>query len=87
VRQFEQQERMMLVITPEGTRKKVPDWKRGFYHIAVGANVPIVPVAFDFRHRRIVFNPPFFPTGDMEGDVQKIKALYDKDMARHPDQF
>jgi 1-acyl-sn-glycerol-3-phosphate acyltransferase len=87
VREFEQNDRMMLVITPEGTRKKVADWKRGFYHIAIGAKVPIVPVAFDFKARRIVFNAPFFPTGDMEGDVRKIKALYTKDMARHPEQF
>ena len=87
VREFASRDRMMLVITPEGTRKKVPDWKRGFYHIAMGAKVPIVPVAFDYRTRHIIFNPPFFPTGDMEGDVAKIKALYCKEMARHPEQF
>ena len=87
VREFDANERMMLVITPEGTRKKLADWKRGFYHIALGAKVPIVPVAFDFRRRYIIFNPPFFPTGDMEVDVQKIKALYHKDMARRPEQF
>jgi 1-acyl-sn-glycerol-3-phosphate acyltransferase len=80
VREFERRERMMLTITPEGTRKKVPDWKRGFYHIAMAAKVPIVPVAFDFRSRRIVFNPVFFPTGDMEGDVRKIQQLYSKEI-------
>ncbi len=87
VKEFSLRERMMLIITPEGTRKKVADWKRGFYYIAVGANVPIVPVAFDFRSRRIVFNPPFFPTGDIQSDVEKIKALYCKEMARRPEQF
>lgn len=87
VKEFAGRERMMLIVTPEGTRKKVPEWKRGFYHIAQGANVPIVPVAFDFRSRHIVFNPPFYPTGDLQGDVAKIKALYCKEMARHPAQF
>ena len=87
VAEFAARDRMMLVITPEGTRKKVPDWKRGFYHIARSAGVPIVPVAFDFRSKHIVFFPPCFPTSDMEADVSKIKGLYCKEMARRPQLF
>ena len=45
----------VLIITPEGTRSKVERWKTGFYHIARKADVPIVPCAFDFENRRIVF--------------------------------
>ncbi len=43
-----------LVITPEGTRSWVPKWRRGFYHMALAAKVPIVLAAGDFK-RKIVY--------------------------------
>ena len=72
---------------PEGTRKKVADWKRGFYHVAIGAKVPIVPVALDFSTRRILIMPPFTPSGRMEQDLPLLKGLFHKGMARHPQNF
>jgi 1-acyl-sn-glycerol-3-phosphate acyltransferase len=87
IEEFAKRDRMMLMITPEGTRKKVPEWKRGFYHVAIGAQVPIVPVAFDFPHRRIILNAPFYPTGNIDRDLPLIKAHFRADMAKHPDQF
>ena len=38
---FEENEKFVYAITPEGTRSKVERWKTGFYHIAVGAQVVI----------------------------------------------
>lgn len=38
-----------LVITPEGTRSWVPKWRKGFYHMALAAKVPIVLAAGDFK--------------------------------------
>ena len=78
---------MMLTITPEGTRKKVPAWKTGFYRVALAAKVPIVPVAFDFASKRIVISSPFFPSGDLEADLPKIKDHFDAGMARHPELY
>ncbi|MFY1047625.1 1-acyl-sn-glycerol-3-phosphate acyltransferase [Chryseobacterium sp. GP-SGM7] len=43
-----------LVITPEGTRSWVPKWRKGFYHMALAAKVPIVLAAGDFK-RNIVY--------------------------------
>ena len=34
-----------LALSPEGTRKKVKDWRTGFYYIAMEANVPVLPIA------------------------------------------
>ena len=43
-----------LVITPEGTRSWVPKWRKGFYHMALSAKVPIVLAAGDFK-RKIIY--------------------------------
>ena len=49
VAEYCRRERMCVTITPEGTRKRVAQWKLGFYYIATEANVPIVPVALRLR--------------------------------------
>jgi 1-acyl-sn-glycerol-3-phosphate acyltransferase len=84
---FKSRDRLVIGITPEGTRKKVADWRTGFYHVANGARVPILPVAFDYARKVIVFFPPFIPTGDVEADVEFLKGLYRPSMARQPDKF
>jgi 1-acyl-sn-glycerol-3-phosphate acyltransferase len=78
---------MMLALSPEGTRKKLAAWRTGFYHVAVGAGVAIVPVAFDFPHRTIRFFAPFRPTGDQDGDIARLRTFYRADMAYHPSQY
>jgi len=49
---FKRKETFRLAILPEGTRKKVTELKSGFYFIAVMAEVPIIPVAFNFGKKR-----------------------------------
>ena len=56
---FNSTDKLILVIAPEGTRKLVPRWKTGFYHVAHGARVPIVPIVFDFGRKTIGIRPPF----------------------------
>src|SRR3954469_11901426 len=73
---FAARPRVFLVITPEGTRKKVSRWKTGFWHIAKGAGIPILPIAFDWGARTIRVHPPFTPGDDVERDVQELQALY-----------
>ena len=78
---------MSITITPEGTRGRVPQWKLGFLHIANEAGVPVVPVALDYSKKLIMIFPAVVPTGDSAADLAKIKALYSKEMARHPENF
>lgn len=87
VREFEAQERLLLALTPEGTRRKVDEWKSGFYRIAVRTGVPIVPVGFDYRRREVIIFPPIRPTGDWATDIPRIKAIFGGVTARHPQQF
>lgn len=48
---FDAVHRMILVITPEGTRKAVPRWKSGFVEIAEGADVPVVLAGVDGKNK------------------------------------
>ena len=76
VQSFRDNREFMLGLSPEGTRKKVERWKMGFYHIACGAGVPIVPAALDYGQRRIVIGPAFQPTGAEAADLQAMLALF-----------
>jgi 1-acyl-sn-glycerol-3-phosphate acyltransferase len=82
---FQEQERMVLALAPEGTRKKVNFWKSGFYHIAVGAGTPIVMGFIDYRHKLCGLGPTIMPTGDIMADMEKIRAFYSGITARFPD--
>jgi 1-acyl-sn-glycerol-3-phosphate acyltransferase len=42
VEAYQSRDRMLLAIAPEGTRRRVEEWKSGFHRIALGAGVPIV---------------------------------------------
>ena len=78
-------ERLIVAITPEGTRGKVQHWKTGFYHIAVNANVGLAPVYFDYPRKVLGFAPVFRPTGDMDGDVARLRAYFEQFTGRRPE--
>ena len=73
---FRDNPEFMLILSPEGTRKKVERWKMGFYHIARGAGVPIVLGALDYAEKRIVIGPAFQPTGDQAADLKAMLAFF-----------
>lgn len=77
----------ILVITPEGTRSRVEEWKRGYHRIALAAGVPIIPAALDFKGRRVLFGPPVRPTADVDADERQLRAFFRAEMARHPAQY
>ncbi|NJY62590.1 acyltransferase [Salinimicrobium sp. CDJ15-81-2] len=73
---FRKKEEFRLAIAPEGTRKKVTDWKTGFYYIAKTADVPIVMIAFDFGNKLVKISKPLFTTDDKDRDFEKIREFY-----------
>ncbi|MGH7667886.1 MAG: lysophospholipid acyltransferase family protein [Gemmatimonadaceae bacterium] len=77
VQRFADAKRMVLAVTPEGTRKAVPRWKTGFYHIARAAGVPIIPVAFDWSHRALVIGAALSPGDDMTTDLQTLGRFFE----------
>ncbi len=76
-----------LAITPEATRKLNTEWKKGFYFIAMAANVPIVITAMDYGKKEVDFKAVFHPTGDVDADIIEIKSYYKDVTARHPEYF
>jgi len=84
---FNARDRLVLGVAPEGTRKRVAKWKTGFYHVALGAGVPIVPVAFDYRRKAVVMGDPFYPTGNVEDDIAKLRQNFAGVTARRPENF
>jgi len=71
-------DKFILTIAPEGTRHHVTDWKRGFYHIAKGAGVPIVMAVVDGKHKTVhIPKEPFYPTDDIEADMKAIKGNFE----------
>ena len=84
---FQSSAKLILIIAPEGTRKFVPEWKTGFYHVANNAHVPIVPVAFDFANHVIRLFPKFVTTGDADRDIAALQDLYRGIKGKHPENF
>lgn len=83
--EFSQREDMVLIITPEGTRSRVEQWKCGFYHIAHGAGVPIVALGLDYGERHIKVVSETCPSGDLAADLTRITASYQGVVGRHPE--
>ncbi len=73
---FQKKDEFRLAMSPEGTRKKVLNWKTGYYYIALAANVPIICVAFDYGTKTVTVNDAFYPTGDLDLDTQKLRSYY-----------
>jgi 1-acyl-sn-glycerol-3-phosphate acyltransferase len=84
VQRFAREERFVLGVAPEGTRKKVDRWRTGFYRIAEGAGVPILTVALDFATREVRLGPTIIPSGDMEADIGRMQAFVATARARNP---
>lgn len=85
VREIRKADNFVLAITPEGTRSKVQRWKTGFYHIAKGAGIPIIPVAFDFANKKVVFGKPFELTDDKEHDIREMHRFFLDFEPKHPE--
>jgi 1-acyl-sn-glycerol-3-phosphate acyltransferase len=81
---FENAESLALVIAPEGTRGKIKGWRSGFYHIALGAGVPIYPAWFDIARNRGGIGLAVMPSGDYAADLRKIAEFYHSAMPDHP---
>jgi 1-acyl-sn-glycerol-3-phosphate acyltransferase len=80
-------DRMTMVVAPEGTRRRIPQWKSGFYRIAVEAGAPILPVGFDYSRKVVFFAPLFHPTGDYEKDLKQLRSHFRPEMARKPENY
>ena len=84
---FDSSDSLFVVITPEGTRKKVTQWKKGFYMIAQEAGVPIACSYIEYEGKTGGIGPIVTPSGNFEHDLVTIQDFYRGMKAKHPDRF
>ena len=87
IEEFSSRKELVLVVPTEGTRSRVEYWKSGFYHIAVGAGVVIVPSYLDYGNKRGGFGPPLNPTGNTAIDMQYFREFYADKLGKFPELF
>ena len=83
---IESHDQMIMMVTPEGTRKYVARWKTGFYRVAEEANVPIILGFLDYSTKTAGFGPVFQPTGDYDKDLVEIQDFYRTKQGKYPEQ-
>lgn len=76
VADFMSKDEHAILMTPEGTRKKVEKFKSGFYYIALRADVPIIPIAFDYAAKVIRILPTYKVKGEGEKEIEFIRQMF-----------
>ena len=84
---FARESTLLLGIAPEGTRKKVTQWKSGFWQIAKQSGVPIQLIGLDFASKSIVFGPLLQPGDSFEADYPAMHAFFAQMQPRIPENF
>jgi len=82
---FQQREKFVLGIMPEGTRSKTDRLKTGFYHIAHGAKVPVAMAYLDYKHKVVGVGKVIIPSGDIDADFELIKSFYEDKTGYRPE--
>mgnify|MGYP001239094689 FL=1 len=80
-------DKFKLCITPEGTRSLNPEWKKGFYYIALKAQIPILLYGVDYERKIIECTKSFIPTGDFEKEMRDTKLYFKDFKGKHPEKF
>lgn len=82
---FDTREELIIAITPEGTRSRTAGWKSGFYYIALEAGVPLAMAYIDYRRKAMGISETFYPSGDIDADMQRIREFYADKTGRYPE--
>ena len=72
VRQYEEREELIAMITPEGTRSFRPNLKSGYYYLAVNAQIPLVLAGPNYKEKSFTLMPPRPPMASFEEDEQDV---------------
>ena len=75
---FNRRDEFLLAIVPEGTRKKVPTIRTGFWFIAKSAGVSIVCWYLDNENKTARWLGEIIPGDDKMKDLIRIRDLYEK---------
>lgn len=87
VKLFNESEKLIITIAPEGTRSYNPHWKKGFYYTALEAKIPILLGHLDYENRIAGITKVFWPTGDVDKDLTEISNFYSQFKGKNPEKF
>lgn len=85
VAEFKQNATLLLGLSPEGSRKKVEQWRSGFWYIAKQADVPICLIGLDYQSKRLVFGPCLTPGENFSDDLQQMRLFFQQMTAKYPE--
>lgn len=84
---MKQSNELIVAVPAEGTRSWVSKWKTGFYHIAKGANVPLVMGFVDFKRKEVGFGPLLNLSGDFEKDMTVLQEFFKQKTGKNPENY
>jgi 1-acyl-sn-glycerol-3-phosphate acyltransferase len=73
-----------LVITPEGTRKKTPGWRSGFYRLALLTGYPVGFAFLDYAKKEVGVTEFAYFQGDETLDMSMIRMKYQDKIGKFP---
>jgi len=73
-RAFQSRSKLVLGITPEGTRRGVARLKQGFARIALASNVPVLPAILDYQNRTVRFAELIENCANVESIMQRVQV-------------
>ncbi len=82
---FKEREELVIMVTPEATRKFVRKWKTGFYQVALRAGVPIALGYLDYEKKHAGIGPVVYPSGDLQEDMMTILRFYNEIPGKYPE--
>lgn len=85
VEEIERADKMYLVLSPEGTRKKTDHWRSGFYYIAHEAGLTLTMMYVDYAKKEVGIGPTLKPSGDIEADMETMRAFFSTITPKHPE--
>lgn len=85
VAEFAKSDSLLLGLSPEGSRKKVEQWRSGFWFIAKQADVPICLIGLDYSQKQLVFGPCFTAGENFADDLQQMRTFFQQMTAKYPE--
>jgi len=87
VKLFKNSDDLHIILSPEGTRSKVKKWDKGFYYMALKANVPIIVGYLDYQKKEIGIKGVINNLENIDSVMQQINLMYSDVTAKYPDKF
>jgi len=76
-----------IVLSPEGQLAKIKRWKKGYYYMALKANVPIVVSYLDYKKKEIGVKGVLYNLENLNTVMFQINNMYKDVTAKYPENF